>query len=45
MVGQLNHARIGFTGTPEKLSAAPEPRKVPLGFVPGQTTNQITIAR
>ena len=38
-------ARIGFTGTPETPPATPEPRRVPLGFVPGQTTNQIAIAR
>lgn len=26
-------------------AAAREPRRVPLGFTPGQTTDQITIAR
>lgn len=40
-----HYARIGFTGTPAKQDTPPEPRRVPLGFAPGQTTDQINIAR
>lgn len=36
---------MGFTRVPAKPQPLPEPRRVPIGFVPGQTTAQIQIAR